>query len=67
MEMELEPRKVRIELELEIHVPKGASDYDINERLEDAVSEGDISFADLPVNANAVTRIYVVPKGGESN
>lgn len=67
MNIELEIRKVRIEFELEVYVPKGASDYDINERLEDAVNEGDISFVDLPVNSNAVTAIYVVPKEGESN
>lgn len=67
MNIELEARKVRIELELEIHVPKGANDDDINERLEDAVNEGDISFIDLPMNSNVVTAIYVVPKEGESD
>ncbi len=67
MKIELEARKVRIELELEANVPKGANDYDINERLEDAVNEGDISFVDLPINSNAVIAIYVVPKEGESN
>lgn len=65
MKIEFEARKVRIELELEVNVPKGANDDDINERLEDAVNEGDISFVDLPINSNAVTAIYVVPKEGE--
>lgn len=67
MNIELEVRKVRIELELEVNVPKGAYDDDINERLEDAVNEGDISFVDLPMNSNTVTAIYVVPKEGGSN
>lgn len=67
MNVELEARKVRIELKFEIHVPKGANDADINERLEDAVNEGDISFVDLPINSNAVVAIYVVPKEGESD
>ena len=65
--MEYETRKVCVGLVIEISVPKGASDCDINERLNVAIEEGDVSFIDAPLDANAVSYVYVMQKEGESN
>lgn len=72
--MEYETRKVRVEFEIEVNVPKCADDDDINERLEEIYCADNFALSYLNEYSeqhgcvcNLVTNVYVIPKGGELN
>lgn len=72
--MEYETRKVRVEFEIKVNVPKNADDDDVNCRLEDIYCDDNFAWSYLNEYSkrygcvcNLVTNVYVVPKEGESN
>lgn len=72
--MEYETRKVRVEFEIEVNVPKNADDDDINCRLEEIYCADNFALSYLNEYSeyhgcvcDLVTNVYVVPKEGESN
>ena len=71
---EYEIRKVLVEFEIEVNVPKGADDDDINTRLEEIYCADNFALSYLNEYSerngcvcDLVTNVCVVPKGDESN
>lgn len=72
--MEYETRKVRVEFEIEVNVPKNADDDDINCRLDDIYCADNFALSYLNEYSkrngcvcDLVTNVYVVLKEGKSN
>ena len=72
--MEYETRKVRVEFEVEVDVPKGVDDDNINFRLEEIYCGDNFALSYLNKHSeqygcvcDLITNVYVLPKEGESN